>query len=190
VNDEHLEMAVDRGIVSGDRVNIIPVDSTDACVIGRGGYEYGGDTRIYGENVDIMTHLGLTINGRTYGQNQILWIGPSQMGADDRAYFMHRISEQPNGIVLVFSLYRNDKAEDASIHSFFVSKEQLKLLSGAPMTFPLIINAGFSVIGAKYLYINYDSSVIAGHETNTSSGSNSGITFDNTKFVLRYVFGV
>jgi hypothetical protein len=58
------------------------------------------------------------------------------------------------------------------------------------MTFPLIINAGFSVIGAKYLYINYDSSVIAGHETNTSSGSNSGITFDNTKFVLRYVFGV
>jgi hypothetical protein len=50
------------------------------------------------------------------------------------------------------------------------------------------INAGFSGFGAKYLYI-YDNR-ITGHETNTASGANSGVTFNNSQYVLRYVIGV
>ena len=90
--------------------------------------------------------------------------------------------------MLVFSLYRNGAAENVSINSAFISKYEVAALPDAPHTFWMAINAGFSTIGAKYLYIN--DTTITGHEGNTSSGANSGITFNNSMYVLRYVIGV
>lgn len=189
-----LEMAVDQGIYGngGEPYEaLMPRDSSGNTTLGRGGYQQEtGRTIIYGNAVDIIAHEGVTVNGKTIAGHvdKILWSGVNQMGSGTSINLSDAISAQASGIVLVFSLYRNNAAEDVSINSFFVSKKEIELLSGAPHTFLMAINAGFSNIGAKYLYI-YDNS-IEGHEGNTISGTNSGITFNNSSYVLRYVIGV
>lgn len=121
--------------------------------------------------------------------NKVLWAdGGWHMRARETIYLNEPISKQKNGIVLVFSLFRNNTMEDASFNSFFVSKKEVEILPGKPHTFLMGINAGFSKIGAKYIYISDDS--MTGDDTNVSSGTNNGITFDNNSFVLRYVIGV
>ena len=121
---------------------------------------------------------------------KVLWEGARQMtdASSDDITLPEPVSAQLNGIVLVFSLYTSGAKQDASFHSFFVSKKEVELLPGSPHTFFLNINAGFSVIGAKYIYI--DDTTVKGQESNNSSGSNNGITFANNRFVLRYVIGV
>lgn len=158
-------------------------------VLGQGNYEdEHGATLIYGNTVDIMAHNGVTINGALLGEHRLLWHGHEQMGANSRIDLSESTTNQVNGIVLVFSLWRNNAPEDVSVHSFFVSKKEIELLPGAPHTFMLGINAAFSTVGAKYLRINHDT--ITGDSSNTSSGTGaSGITFNNSSFVLRYVIG-
>ena len=121
---------------------------------------------------------------------KVLWEGARQMtdASSDDITLPEPVSAQLNGIVLVFSLYTSGAQQNASFHSFFVSKKEVELLPGSPHTFFLNINAGFSVIGAKYIYI--DDTTVKGQESNNSSGSNNGITFANNRFVLRYVIGV
>ena len=168
---------------------IVPMAGDGDTIIGYPHYEAEhGTTRIYGNNVDIFSHNPVTINGVQIGSQNILWSGSLHMNANQKVTLNQNISKQANGIVLVFSLYRNGYAEDVSINSFFVSKKEVELLPGAPHTYMMNINAGFSGFGAKYLYI-YDNE-ITGHEGNTSSGSNSGVTFNNSQYVLRYVIGV
>ena len=145
------------------------------------------DTTIQGDNINLASSNPITINGTTIGANKVLWTGASYMNANQSITLSEAISNQTNGIVLVFSLFRNNSAEDVSINSFFVSKKEVELLSGAPHSFFMLVDAGFSILGAKYLYIN-DSS-ISGHEGNTQTGTNSGITFNNSNYVLRYVIG-
>lgn len=154
---------------------------------------YGDTINLYsGSKVNITAPAGFTINGSYLTGGNILWNtwdnNGWHMNASQTAYLSETISSQPNGILLIFSLYRNGAAENVSLNSFFVSKYDVGIFNGAPHTFFLGINAGFSTIGAKYLYI-YDN-VITGHEGNASSGVNSGITYNNSMFVLRYVIGV
>jgi hypothetical protein len=119
----------------------------------------------------------------------LLWQGAAEMGETETITLDKPISEMPTGLVLVFSLKR-DNVEDASIHSFFLSRVELQyLFSGKPHMFMMGINSNLSVFGSKYLYINEDS--ISGFDGNTKSDTAAcGITFDNSKFVLRYVIGV
>lgn len=139
-------------------------------------------------NFNVPVNLG---DGFTYPQRMI-WSGASQLGADDVITLEGDdvISKQPSGIVLVFSLYEDGAAKNASIHSFFISKvEANTLLSNIPHTFMLGINSNLSVFGSKYVYIS--NTQIKGFSGNTASGTaKCGIIFDNTKFVLRYILGV
>ena len=130
----------------------------------------------------------LTVNGRELSTQKILWSGASHMNGNQTASLSEKISEQPNGIILVFSLYRDGAAEDVSVQSFFVSKQEAALMGGAPHFYFLGINAGFSIVGAKYIYIN--DQILLGHAGNTGASTASGITFSNDSFVLRYVIGV
>lgn len=167
---------------------IVPMSSDDATIIGYPHYEAEhGTTRIYGNNVDIFSHNPVTINGVPIGSQNILWSGSLHMNSSQKVTLNKNISEQANGIVLVFSLFRG-YAEDVSINSFFVSKKEVELLPGAPHTYMMNIDSGFGGFGAKSLYI-YDNEIV-GHEDNTSNGTNSGITFNNFQYVLRYVIGV
>lgn len=191
---EGVQVAADQAIYGDDEGSLhealIPLDSTGNTVLGRGGYtRNNGDTIIYGTNVDIMAHEDITINGKSLLEQNVLWQGGYMMTAGHTINLGegNRISQQKNGIVLVFSLYRNGAAEDVSINSFFISKKEVELLDGAPHFFFLGINAGFSSLAGKYIYIHDDK--LVGHEGNDDVGS-SVISFSNSSYVLRYVIGV
>ena len=150
---------------------------------------------------DFNFNIPVSLTGGYMYPQWILWQLPESPTQDDinnallgdgvEITLDHPISEQPSGIVLVFSLYRNGAIEDKSVQSFFVSRvEVTHLLSACPHTFMMAINSNMSVFGAKYITIS--DTKLRGFEGNTNSGtaSGSGITFDNSKFVLRYVIGV
>lgn len=148
------------------------------------------DVAIGGDNVRIWNYNGLYINGNKYGENRVIWEGASHMNANQTVSLNEFASAFPNGIVLVFSYYdtATSTAKDHSWSCHFVPKELINLHSNEPHTFFMGINAGFSSIGAKYIYIQ--GLILRGHAGNTSSGNNSGITFNNSNYVLRYVIGV
>ena len=175
---------------NGAEVSIFePCNADNSTVLNYSGFaDRDRDTAIFGNTVKLISNNPVEINGKNYGENRVLWGGVSHMNANQSINLSEAVSAQPNGIVLVFSLYRNNAAEDVSINTAFISKQQVALLSGAPHSFFMLVNAGFSILGAKYLYI--DDTTIRGHEGNTLSGANNGITFNNSNYVLRYVIGV
>lgn len=167
-----------------------PCNASGSLVLGWGQYDKAnGDTSIYGNSVNLVAKEQIRINGTPIG-GKVLWQGEYYMNASQVAQLSAPISEQVNGIVLVFSLYDPEYnfSDDVSINTFFVSKKEVELLPDAPHSFFLLINSGFSVIGAKYLYIN--DTAITGHATNSTAGTNNNMTFSNNRFVLRYVIGV
>ena len=169
---------------SGTNIEIInPCNDSNALVIGKGNYDINlGSTDIWGKTVNI--------NGRAFGENKVLWSGASQMNGEQSITLSESISSQVSGIVLVFSGYDKSttQAKDDSINTFFVSKKQIELFPSVGHTFILGINAGFSGMAAKYLY--FTDTTITGHAGNTSSGTNSSISYNNSNYVLRYVIGV
>ena len=100
------------------------------------------------------------------------------------------ISNQNNGIVLVFSRYSGG-VENDNFNTFFVSKKEVELRAGAGHTFTMFRSASnpFKEACVKYLYIT--DTTISGHSANDDTGTGDcGITFNNRAFVLRYVIGV
>lgn len=136
---------------------------------------------------DFNFNVPVTIQGWDYGSNVVLWESSSgsQMTSSHTAYLNYPLQDVPHGIVLIFSA----ASGDVSWSTHFVPKEIIGRNNGGAQTFMMANNAGFATMGAKYLYI-YDD-MIVGHTSNNSSGTAaSGITFDNSQFVLRAVIGV
>lgn len=136
---------------------------------------------------DFNFNVPVTIQGWDYGSNVVLWESSSgsQMVASHTAYLNNPLQNVPHGIVLVFSA----ASGDVSWSTHFVPKSIISRNQGGAQCFIMANNAAFATMGAKYLYI-YDD-MIVGHSSNNSSGTGaSGITFDNSKFVLRAVLGV
>ena len=158
-----------------------PCDSSGNTVLGYGNYSSeNGSTNIYGTNVGLYAKNKILINGREYGQNVVLLSGAYQMDASQTITLAKPISEQPNGIILVFSLYRDGTPVDDSVCTFFVSKKEVELMPDAGHSFFLLMDSSLSVMGAKYL--NISDTELKGNETNA--------TTTNASFVLRYVLGV
>lgn len=131
-----------------------------------------------------------TASKKAYHEQKTLWSGNLHMNGEQTITLSEPISEQASGITLIFSYYDNDAgtAKDHSINTFFLSKTQIELFPSCGHTFLMSINAGFSAVAAKYLL--FTDTTITGHAGNTSSGTNSGIAFNNANYVLRYVIGV
>jgi hypothetical protein len=97
------------------------------------------------------------------------------------------ISKQHKGIVLVFSSYTDNAVGNYWWSHHFVPKHVVSKHSGTGHCF--MMSAGnFSLVAMKYLMIK--DTEIAGHDNNNLTGTASGITFTNNRFVLRYVIGV
>lgn len=110
------------------------------------------------------------------------------MTQDHTATLTEGVSQQRNGIVLMFCYYNGTGDTNWGYQSFFIPKVMVELQNGKGHTFSLT-NGKFGDVGTKYLYISDDK--IVGHIDNTISGTaTSGITYANNRFVLRYVFGV
>ena len=99
-----------------------------------------------------------------------------------------KISEQKNGIVLIFSVITDGVLEDNGFNSFFIPKQAVAKHLGGGHSFFLTAWGGMSMVGHKYLYIN--DTTIYGHKNNTKTGDAQGITLSSNRFVLRYVIGV
>ena len=135
------------------------------------------------------TNQTLTINAKTKLPiiQKTLWNGAVWPNDSQTVTFSEKVSQQANGIVLVFSRY-NDGTLDESFICRYVPKQIVSLKPGKGHTFPLF-SGTLSTAAVKYIYISDDR--LTGHANNTASGTaNSGIKYQNDYFCLRYVLGV
>lgn len=119
--------------------------------------------------------------------NRILWSGAYCMTSNHTASLSESISAQPNGAALVFSTFdvENNQANDYGWQMFYIPKTMVPMTSTG---YQFTLSWGdFNYIGRKYLYVR-DKSIL-GNDNNKNKGTNSGITYDNSRFVLRYVIG-
>lgn len=124
----------------------------------------------------------------TFRGQKVLWSGAWLMTAGHKAELSEPISEQDSGIVLVFSRYVNNASEDNNFVMRYVPKEFVRQKNGNGLSFDMF-TVNFGLACSKYLYVN--NAHITGHAQNNAQGTAaSGITYDNTAFVLRYVIGV
>lgn len=182
------DMAVYGKTTSDVQKMLLKLSKTNNLVIGYDLYSgKDGGAYIYGNDVNILSRGYINFTGKPIIANRVLWSGAYGMSNTQTVTLSEAVSKQANGIVLVFSGHENGSAKDASWNTFYVSKYEVSAISGG-RTFIMGINAGFSKIGAKYLYLA--DTTITGQESNGSTGTNSGITFNNGYYVLRYVIGV
>lgn len=121
-------------------------------------------------------------------QGIVLWSGGYYMTSGHTINLAEKISDQRNGINLVFSEYVDGAAKNQTFTSFFVSKRMIANHAGCGFCFTMS-NSNLAYFATKYLYIK-DAS-ITGHDNNSLTGTAaSGITYTNNRFVLRYVIGV
>lgn len=123
----------------------------------------------------------------TLRNQKVLWSGNIYMTSSQSIVLSENISKQPNGIVLIFSRFANNVAENSNFNHFFVSKKHVANHPGTGSAF-FMAAVNFSFICSKYLYISDDR--ITGNDLNSSTGTNNGITYNNAGYVLRYVIGV
>lgn len=123
------------------------------------------------------------------GSNKVLWSGQMCMYASQTATLSEAISAQVNGIVLVFCAWdaSSQTLQQWDWNHIYIPKQDIVYNNTTGHTMALFKN-GLGSIAYKYLYIS--DTTIKGHDNNGVSGTANGITYNNTKFVLRYVIGV
>lgn len=132
--------------------------------------------------------VGLPVRFREGMPSNTLWTGEYQMDASQTVILKELVNKQLTGICLVFSAYKDNEAKDYDWNYFFVPKSHTIHRNGQGIDF-LMSNTGFSKVSAKYIYVYNDKLVGNNNNINSGTGS-SGITFDNTAFILRAVLGV
>lgn len=131
-------------------------------------------------------------SAKVYHEQKVLWgddiASGMYMTAGHTATLAEKVSEQANGIILVFCYYNGTDDTNWGWVTRFIPKIMVELAPGAGHTIELT-NGKFGSVGTKYLYIN-DGSIVGHADNNVTGTSGSGITYANNKFVLRYVIGV
>lgn len=138
---------------------------------------------------DFRFNVPVRLNAGGDLPHKLLWQGKNYMNASQTAYLTEGVSEQFSGIVLVFSNYdaTTGTANDYDWHCYYVPKRLVELQSGTGHCFNMM-SQGFGDIASKYLYIS--DKEITGNDVNTTNGTRNGITYNNAKYVMRYVLGV
>lgn len=121
----------------------------------------------------------LALLSDTKHDNKILWQGAWYMNASQTVYLSEKISEQKNGIVLIFSGYSGTGVARNWDHvCHFIPKAYLQFWNGGGVFTPMGGTGG--VTGFKYIYVHDDH--LTGNAKNESG--------DNTSYVLSQVIGV
>ena len=128
--------------------------------------------------------LSTTGEEGTYTENSIGYY----MIASQIVYLEEKISEQQNGIILVWSFY-NGSAQDWGWNFTVIPKAWIPdNPNNMGMTTFMVENATVGNVGAKYIYV-WDNRIL-GNENNGKTGTGtSTIKYANNKFVLRWVYG-
>ena len=160
------------------KYNIKDANSKYAHIIGNGTSD---DDRSNALTVDwdgtIRTHKN---------SMKTLWSGAHFMDASQTATLSEKVSEQLTGIVLVWSYYTNNEAQNYGWHPFFVPKGMVVLKNGVGYDIPLRRDKN-AMFGTKYVYV-YDDRIV-GYASNVATGTANNVPYQNNKWVLRYVFG-
>ena len=149
--------------------------------------DFNGMTNINGIPIKGCHKIRLSTTGEegTYTENSIGYY----MTSTHRIYLEEIVSEQLNGIILVWSYYANGAPQEGSFQFTVIPKTILSdNPSGGGISVILAGQAVFSIMGAKYIYVR--DSYIFGHDNNNKTGTGtSGIKYSNNAFVLRWVYG-
>lgn len=125
-----------------------------------------------------------------YANNNVLW-GPDYyyMSGGNTINLSKKVSEQKNGIVLVWQAYSDGAPQPWDYNFTFIPKWQALTNPSRGVTC-FLANSQAGYIGTKYIYI-FDNK-ITGHNENSSGATkgSSGITTTNNHWVLTHVLGV
>lgn len=129
-------------------------------------------------------------NGNLINNNQILW-GPNfyYMNANHTINLSQKVSEQKNGIVLMWQAFVDGKPQSYDFNYTFVPKHHTLVFPGSGVTCWLSNSSG-NIVATKYVYVHNDK--IVGNNVNDDGATKraSGITTTNNYWVLAYVLGV
>lgn len=123
------------------------------------------------------------------GDNKVLWSGTGLYMSEGQSVTLSEpIKNQLSGIVLVWSAYVNGSSQNYDWFYQYIPKDHVIARNGQGVTTGLMINGSGTYAGVKYVYVSNDR--ITGNANNATSQSGSGISLQNTHWVLRYVIGV
>ena len=153
----------------------------------REGYVVPDSNGVEVRNSTVYSSNGITFsNGvKIDGLTKVLWEGADYMNGSQTALLDGKVSDQLNGIVLVWSRYNTNthQASDSDVHTQFISKWCVGEMNGAGHTF-VDPYRHFD----KYFYVYNDK--IVGNDVNGKPGTEGGLSYDNRNCVLRAVLGV
>ena len=117
----------------------------------------------------------------------VLWTGAYYMTSGHTATFTNsqKVSEQLNGIVLVWSAYANSTAQNYDWTYYFVPKWHVAFHEGQSVDILMMNNTIASNVMCRKLVYVYDNRIV-GNDNNTATGTG----YANNSKVLRAVIGV
>ena len=137
-------------------------------------------------NTDDKSNVINAINEINNPQNKILWQGGMYMNANHTITLSEKVSEQKNGILLVWTNYESG-VQNNGVNVQFIPKKYVELYPGVGHGI-LLIHGWNGNIGKKYVYVSNDK--ITGFNKNSQTVTENGIKWYNNEYVLRYVLGV
>lgn len=100
-----------------------------------------------------------------------------------------KISEQMNGIIIVWCPYDSSKgkAYNTILETQIILKYNVPIDGTYTRAYKMMAWTGFNKIGFKEIVV-YDDKIV-GIDTNQSTGTKNGITYDNTLAIIGHIYG-
>lgn len=147
--------------------------------------DFNGTVNINGITIKGCHKIRISKTGEegTYTEDSIGYY----MAGGQTIYLEEKISEQQNGIILVWSVY-NGSVQNWGWNFTVIPKSFLADFAGGGVSSFMAENAVLGHVGSKYIYVNDGN--ITGHDNNMQTGTGtSAIKYTNNRFVLRWVYG-
>ena len=148
-------------------------------------------------NIGTMSNLTTTANTLVGAINEVktsmstsnvIWTGGYYMGSSQTANLSQKVTDQKNGIILVWSAYASGQSQNYNWNFVFVPKQFITTAGEGNGVSCFLTGSSMGSIGYKYVYVN--DTTITGASINEESGTKNGISYNGKLYVLRYVIGV
>ena len=167
-----------------ENLALLYINSQDYINLGYGGYRNSvGATYLYGNEVRLMSRGSVFANGYRLAENKVLWSSTSgyYMMTGQTATLNEAISDQANGVVLVWSFYEDGAAKDGQFNTFFIPKHFIAAHEGKGIS-SFLTTASVAYVATKYLYVS-DTSII-GYDGNNAEASTTSSGIKVTRLFL------
>ena len=142
--------------------------------------QYGKFTVAYIGSVDVAK-INFT------GNNNILWEGSGvYLTSSQTVYLSESVTEQLTGVILAWCEYFDGTDHDSGWYYQFVPKYHVMNQHSGYMTSGVMTTGSY--LGMKFVYV--DSASVVGHDYNSQTRTVAGVSFTNSRWVLKKVLGV